>query len=312
MSESKPHAAAPHFALVAVQVMFATWPIVGKVALRAIPSLGLVAFRVAGAALAFVLIGAIRGRVGKIKREDWPLLLAASVLGLVLNQWLFTKGLSLTTVINATLISTTIPVFTLLVSIVLRQDRASLRRIVGIALAAGGVVYLIRPASADFSSATRIGDVLIVANSLCYGTYIAISKDLTTRYGALTVITWIFIIGSVGTVPVGAISLSQISLSNVSAGVWLAILYIILVPTVGAYYLNAWALTRVPPSTVAVYIYLQPLIAFSLAPLLLGETLSWRTLIASLLIFGGVVIVTRRGRSQAVQTMVKRPEAFGR
>ena len=87
--------------------------------------------------------------------------------------------------------------------------------------------------------------------------------------------------------------------------------YIVLVPTVGAYYLNAWALGRVAPSTVAVYIYLQPLIAFSLAPLLLGEKLSWRTLVAALLIFAGVLVVTRRGRSRAIQEVSERPEAFG-
>ena len=311
LHRSRSNNTAPHLALVAVQVMFATWPIVGKIALRAIPSVSLVAFRVAGAALAFILIGAIRGRVGRIQKRDWPLLVASSLLGVVLNQWLFVKGLSLTTVINATLLGTTIPIFTLLVSIALRTDRASRRRLLGIALAASGVVYLIGPERTDFSSATRLGDLLIVTNSLCYGTYIAISKDLMTRYSALTVITWIFIVGSVPTVPVGAISVSHVSLANVSATVWLAIAYIVLVPTVGAYYLNAWALGRVPPSTVAVYIYLQPLIAFSLAPLLLGERLSWRTILASVLIFAGVLVVTRRGRSRAIREVAEHPEAFG-
>lgn len=291
--------------------MFATWPIVGKIALRAVPSVALVAFRVAGAALAFILIGAIRGRVGRIQKRDWPLLVASSLLGVVLNQWLFVKGLSLTTVINATLLGTTIPIFTLLVSIALRTDRASLRRILGILLSAGGVVYLIGPGSAEFSSTTRLGDLLIVTNSLCYGTYIAISKDLMTRYSALTVITWIFIVGSFAAVPVGAISVSHIPLSEVSGAVWLAIAYIVVVPTVGAYYLNAWALGRVPPSTVAVYIYLQPLIAFSLAPLLLGEKLNWRTIVASVLIFAGVLVVTRRGRSRAIREVAEHPEAFG-
>lgn len=291
--------------------MFATWPIVGKIALRAVPSVALVAFRVAGAALAFILIGAIRRRVGRIQKRDWPLLVASSMLGVVLNQWLFVKGLSLTTVINATLLGTTIPIFTLLVSIALRTDRASLRRTLGILLSAGGVVYLIGPGSAGFSSSTRLGDLLIVTNSLCYGTYIAISKDLMTRYSALTVITWFFIVGSVATVPVGAMSISHVPLTNVSTTVWLAIAYIVVVPTVGAYYLNAWALGRVPPSTVAVYIYLQPLIAFSLAPLLLGERLSWKTIVASVLIFAGVLVVTRRGRSRAIQDVSEHPEAFG-
>ena len=291
--------------------MFATWPIVGKIALRAVPSVALVAFRVAGAALAFILIGALRGRLGRIQKRDWPLLVASSLLGVVLNQWLFVKGLSLTTVINATLLGTTIPIFTLLVSIALRTDRASLRRTFGILLSAGGVVYLIGPGSAGFSSATRLGDLLIVTNSLCYGTYIAISKDLMTRYSALTVITWIFIVGTIATVPVGAVSVSHVRLVEVSATVWLAIAYIIVVPTVGAYYLNAWALGRVPPSTVAVYIYLQPLIAFSLAPLLLGEKLNWRIIVAALLIFTGVLVVTRRGRSRAIRDVSEHPEAFG-
>jgi len=291
--------------------MFATWPIVGKIALRAVPSVGLVAFRVAGAALVFILLGAIRGGVGRIQKRDWPLLLASSFLGVALNQWLFVQGLSRTTVINATLLGTTIPIFTLLISIVLRTDRASLRRVIGILLAAGGVVYLIGPGRAGFSSTTWFGDVLIVANSLCYGTYIAISKDLMTRYSALTVITWIFVVGSVATIPAGAVSVSHVPLGEVSAVVWLAIVYIILVPTVGAYYLNAWALGRVSPSTVAVYIYLQPLIAFSVAPLLLGERLSWRTIVAAVLIFAGVLVVTRRGRSQAIQKVTQHPEAFG-
>ena len=78
----------------------------------------------------------------------------------------------------------------------------------------------------------------------------------------------------------------------------------------GAYYLNAWALTRVTPSTVATYIYLQPLIAFGLAPILLGETWNTRTLVASLLIFGGVGIVTKRSRSQASKEVAERPEAL--
>jgi len=287
-------AAAPHLALIAVQILFATWPIVGKIALRTVPSVALVGFRVAGATVTLLILAKASGGLQEIERADWPFLIVSSILGLVLNQLLFTKGLSLTTAINATLLSTTIPVFTLLVGVALGTDRATLRRLMGIALAAAGVIYLIGPGRAGFSPATRLGDVLIVSNSLCYGAYIAVSKNLMKRYNAITVITWIFIVGCVVTIPAGAISLAQVPLASISWQVWLAILYIIVLPTAGAYYLNGWALARVPPSTVAVYIYLQPLIAFALAPIILGESLSFRTLIASLLIFAGVLAVTRR------------------
>lgn len=287
--------ASPHLALVAVQILFASWPIVGKIALHTIPSVALVGLRVAGSCVVLVALARLKGSLTKIRREDWPLLLVSSALGLILNQWLYVKGLSLTTAINSTLISTSIPVATLLVGIVFGTDRVTWRRILGIAVAAAGVLLLIGPGH-GFSSSTRAGDLLIVSNSFCYGAYIAVSKDLVRRYDPLTVITWIFIIGSGATIPAGILSLTQLQLSTIPLKVWIEVVYIILLPTAGAYFLNAWALARVPPSTVAVYIYLQPLIAFILAPIILGERIGPRAILSSLLIFAGVMVVTRRSR----------------
>lgn len=290
--------------------MFGTWPIVGKIALRALPSTGLVAFRVGGAAIAFLILRRVLGGATISRSSDYARLALYSLLGVVLNYLLFLKGLSFTTAINSTLLGTTIPIFTLLVSIVLGYDQVSLRKAFGIALAAVGAIYLIDPLHSDFSMQSLHGDLLLLSNCICYGTYIAISKDMLERYGALTVITWIFLLGAVATLPLAAFTVSGAALQNVSVGVWLAVLYIILVPTVGAYYLNAWALARVAPSTVAVYIYLQPLIALALAPLILNEHWTTRTWIASALIFAGVAVVTVRERSAAIEEVSERPEAL--
>ena len=310
MSKSSSNAS-PHIALIAVQVMFATWPVFGKIVLRTIPSLGLVGIRVLGAAVALTALGLATRRLERIAKSDWLLLVVSSLLGVVFNQWLFVKGLSLTTAVNATLLGTTIPVFTLLVSIFVGNDHASVRRVIGILLAGAGVVYLIGPDRASFSHSSVVGDLLIVLNSLCYGTYIAISKRLLSRYNALTVITWVFIVGCVPTVPVAAFSLTGVSFGDVPGTVWLAVAYIVLFATVVCYYLNSWALARVPPSTVAVYIYLQPLIAFVLAPIVLGERVNSRVIIASLLVFAGVAVVTSRGRTKAIEEVSEHPEAFG-
>ena len=304
--------AAPHLALIGVQVMFGSWPIFGKIALRTLSSATLVAFRVGGAALAFLFLQSLAGRVKITRRSDYARLALYALLGVVLNQLLFVKGLALTTVINATLLSTTIPVFALLVSIALGYDRLTFKKTLGIALAAAGVIYLVDPLRADFSGQSTLGNLLIILNSISYASYIAISKDLLRRYGALTVITWIFIFGSIFTLPFGFFSTDSATLMRAGTGIWLAVLYIILIPTVGAYYLNAWALARVTPSTVAVYIYLQPLIAFALAPLILGEKWNSRTWVAMLLIFAGVYVVTRKERSYAMEEVSEHPEALSR
>ena len=270
----------------------------------------LVALRIAGAAIAFMILQRKLGPLFRMPQRDFGWLTLCSLTGIVGNQFLYVTGLSLTTAINATLLSTVIPVSTLLISVVFGSDRLSLGRIVGILLAAAGVVYLVNPARADFSMQKTIGNLLIVFSSLLYGTYIVISKDLFQRYGALNVITWMFMVGAVVSLPVGAYSLGSEHLQLAGTGVWLAVVFVIMLPTVGAYYLNAWALTKVTPSTVAVYIYLQPLIAFGLAPLLLGESWNSRTIAAAVLIFAGVGVVTRRGRSKAVKEIKKHPDAL--
>ncbi|MBC8028825.1 MAG: DMT family transporter [Pyrinomonadaceae bacterium] len=300
----------PHLALVAVQVMFGTWPIFGKIVLRSMSSTSLVGFRICGAAIVLTLFRRQLGELIRLPRRILAWVLLSSFLGVVLNQLLFVKGLSFTTAINASLLTTTIPVFTLAVSIALGHDRASLRHILGIALAAAGVVYLVDPWRASFSAQTTLGNILIVINSLSYGAYIAVSRDLFRRYGALNVITWLFLLGALMTLPFAGYAWSSDELDSVSLGAWLIVAYIVLIPTVGAYYLNSWAVTRVSPSIVAIYIYLQPLLAFGFAPMILGESWNSRTLVACVLIFAGVAVVTIYGRSRAVEEVSEHPDAL--
>ena len=302
----------PHVALVLVQILFGSWPILGKVALRSMSSSSLVACRLTGAAIALALLQRRFTPLFKMPLKDLFVLILCSALGVVGNQFLYVKGLSLTTVINATLLSTTIPVYALAVSILFGYDKWSLKRLGGIVLSMLGVVYLINQSRVDLAFHATAGNLLILINSFLYAVYIVISKDLFERYGALNVITWIFVLGSVVTVPVGIYALQQENLGAIGINVWAAVAFIILFPTVGAYYLNAWALTRVSPSTVAIYIYLQPLVAFGFAPLFLGEQWNSRTLVATVLIFGGVAMVTIRGRSQAVREISEHPEALAR
>ena len=87
----------PHLALIAVQLMFGTWPIIGKIALRALPPAGLVALRVAGAATAFLILQRLTGRVSVPRRGDLARFALYSLLGVVLNQLLFVKGLGTST-----------------------------------------------------------------------------------------------------------------------------------------------------------------------------------------------------------------------
>ncbi|MCY7377430.1 MAG: DMT family transporter [Pyrinomonadaceae bacterium] len=294
---------APHVALLAVQVMFGSAPILGKFALLAFPPLAIVGFRVAGAALAFYFLQRFRGSLRLEKRSHYLYFALFACFGVIFNQLLFFKGLSLTTATNTSLLAVMIPVFAILVSVVIGNDKLTLLKIIGTILAGGGVVYLIDPANASFSSATTQGDILIILNSLSYATYVAISKKLITHYGALKSIAWLFLFASIVNIPVGLFSLSTVDVSQVSSSAWLAVAAIVIFPTILAYYWNAWALARVEPSIVAVYIYLQPLIGTLLAIFILGEAWKPRIFLAMALIFTGVFLVTRKRKREVISKL---------
>lgn len=285
---------APHLALLAVQITFGSLPVIGKVVLKTIPSLALVGFRVGLTALALYLVQRHRGNLRLEDKKDYWRFAVLSFFGVTMNQILFITGLSLTKASNTSLLAVTIPIFALSFSAILGIEKLQKIKIVGIILAAAGVVFLIDPRSASFSSETTLGDLLIVINSLSYGIYVSVSKDTIMRNGAIKSIAWVFIFSSVVCVPIGAFSLSSVEIAAVAPVIWLLVLYIAIIATLTPYLLNAWALARVNPSTVAVYIYLQPLIGFLMAIVFLGEKLDFKVLFAAALIFAGVFLVTKR------------------
>jgi len=286
----------PHLALLGVQIFFGSLPVIAKVVLHVIPPFGLVAFRVGITALAFAFIQAVRRRFWLRDKSDYPRLALLSLFGVTFNQLLFIWGLSLTKASNTSLLAAAIPVFTLIVSYLLGFERLRAIKIIGIAIACLGIAILIDPRNASFSSDSTLGDLLIVANSLSYGIYVASSKEVITRNGAFRSMMWVFIFASIICVPVGGIAMASVDFPSIDASIWGLIIYIALGATASPYLLNAWALARVNPSTVAVYVYLQPLIGFILAVIFLGEMMDARFVIAAAMVFTGVFLATLRRR----------------
>ena len=295
MTEEKESNLGAYAALVGVQAAFGTFPVVGKAVLAVIPSVALVGFRVGIAAILLLVIQRLRGRGMQLTcRGDYWRLAGFSLVAVTANQLLFVKGLSLTRASNTSLLAVTIPIFAMIAGAVLGTERLRAVKVAGIVLAAFGVVLLLDPRNASFSSETTLGDLLIILNSLSYGLYVATSKDIVMRNGAMRSIAWIFLFAALVCVPMGAYSLSSVDIHAVRPIIWLAVLHIAVVATAVPYFLNAWALSRVDPSTVAVFVYLQPVIGFLMAVVFLGEQIGPNFIIAAALIFAGVFLVTRR------------------
>lgn len=280
------------------QVIFATLPIASKLILPVVEPLGIAAFRIFGAALAFVAVKwSTRRHAGRVTApRDLLALLGLSVLGVVLNQVLFLEGVQRTTAVHANILITTIPAFTLGIALLLGRERGSALKLAGIALAGVGAAYLAFSRGGRADGATLLGDLLVVANSVCYASYLVLSKDLLKRYDPITVVTYIFLFGAMLIAPLGVPALVRIPAEALTTQRLLVIGYIILFTSFLTYLLSIWALKRAPSSLVAMYVYVQPVVTAVLAPLVLGERVTPHAGLASLLIFAGLALATRPDR----------------
>lgn len=296
---SSPNAEAPaprlrvHLALLVVQVAFASQAVESKIAMapRAEGGEGLspeavAMVRMVGAALFFQALALAR-RTPLPARADLWRLLGLSALGITLNQMLFLSGLKRTSPFAAALLGVVIPAATALLAAVFGKEKLSVRTAAGLAVAGVGVVYLTGLHQVD------VGALMVLVNCFFYAAYLVFSRDIIQRLGALVVITWIFTWGAISFLPLGGPALLA-ALPTLTTRGALFFAYVVAIPTIVAYLLNAWALGRTTPTVVTVYIHLQPVLAGLLAWVQLGTGLSERMLVASVFILIGVVVVVTR------------------
>jgi drug/metabolite transporter (DMT)-like permease len=284
-------------ALLFVQLFFGTLPIAVKVALRELTSPALALLRVAGAALLFVALHGTLVRERVRSRRDYGLLAVYAVFGVMLNQILYITALTLTTATAAQTVVAAGPAITLLIAILARKETATTLKWVGIAVAGTGAVLLV---GAGARTGSVLGNLLALANVASYSVYLVISRGLLRRYHPLTVVTWVFVFGALGMLPWGIAPLWR-QVGELRAATWGVVAFIVLLPTVGAYWLNVYALTRVESSVVSAFGYLQPVVTALTAIPLLHERISPRLLPAAALIFGGVAVTLWEGRRERLR-----------
>jgi len=286
---------AGHAALAAVQVAFGLFPVFGMLAFRpgGFSPLAVGAWRILAGSLAIGALAAWRYGGRSVPRlRDLPLLFLCAMLGVAVNQGLYLVGLSRSTPMNAGLVMSLIPVFTFVIAVLVRQEAFRPVRALGVVVALAGTVPLLFEHGLGDLGAYGLGNLFMVANALSYSTFLVLSKRLTRTYPAIVITAWSYLLSLVA-VPVFALGQRMVP-GAAAPSAWWSLAYILVVPTVIAYVLNMFALARVRASTVAVYVYSQPIIAGLASWVAFGERPTHAMLVAAPTLFLGIWLVGRR------------------
>lgn len=283
-----------HIALLLAASMWGLMSPIGKMAMNAgITSLSLTSMRMMGAALCF-WIASLFTLKEKVAKRDFLLLLFAALLGIVFNQGMFIFGLSLTSPIDATIITTSLPIVTLILGILFLRERVIPMKIFGVIIGAVGALILILSNHNSAGISGNIwGDLLCLLAQTSFAFYLTFFKGLISRYHVVTLMKWMFTYASLCFLPLSFHDLSEMLSMSFPVKVWSEVGYVVFFGTFLAYVLMMVGQKTLHATVVSMYNYMQPVVGTIVSVVIGIATFGWIKGVASALIFVGVYIVTQ-------------------
>ena len=283
------------FAATLVSIIYGvTFTIAKDVMPKYVEPFGFITMRVGGSVLLFWLVSFF-GPKEKIALEDFPRIAAAALFGVALNMLTFFKGLSYTSPIMGAVLMVTTPMIVLILSAIFMKERMQKRKIFGIILGLSGTITLILYGKSMVNAPNAtLGNLLVFINAISYGFYLILVKKLMDKYNAFTFVKWIYTFGFIMVLPFGWSEFDAINWSTIPTDIFWKIGFVVVFSTFLTYLLNLISMRELKPTTVAVFIYLQPLFATIFAVGLGKDELSLVKLLSGVLIFAGVYLVTQK------------------
>ena len=257
--------------------------------------------RAIGASVLFWLLSMLMPRE-KVERGDYWKIAAASLVGLFVPQMTFLMAITMTSAIDTAIIGTLGPIFTMFFAFFFLGEPITGKKAGGVALSFVGILFLIFNSvhSGGAAATSPWGVILLLVNSLSFSLYLGLFRPLISKYSVITFMKWSFLFSLLLSLPISARGLVTTDFAAIPVNVRWEIGYLILFATFFAYFLIPYGQKFIRPTLVSMYSYVQPIIAAVVSIWAGVDTLSWQKVLASALVVGGVVLVSRSRAAASV------------
>lgn len=259
-----------------------------------IPPLGIFTLRSLIAGGLFWIVSLFKPQE-KIDRKDYIRIFAASMIGFFTCQITFLVGIPYITPMDCSVMTAMAPIYTMIVAAIVIKEPITLQKAGGVAISFAGIIYLIVSrvtAPGSVAESTPFGIFMLVLNCLSFSMYLGIFKPLIAKYSVVTFMKWIFLFSAVVSTPFSVKGLINVDWAGIPTIQYAELAYLIICATFISYFLIPVAQKRIRPTLISMYSYVQPIIAIAISIAIGMDTLTWQKTIATLLVFGGLVIVS--------------------
>ena len=282
-------------------ILFGASVVAVRVAVQDIPPFTLAILRFGqGGFLLLLLLLIWKRDLLRIGWRDVPYLALLGVIFFTIFPVTFNMSLRLTEASRGALMLATMPLWSVLLARVAKRERLNTRQISGVLLAFAGVGVVLAERGLTFvgTSLSLVGDALMLVTALCGAVYGVLAKRMLTRYNAMTVTAYTMIFGTLLLVPAAFFENPSSAMAQMRINTVMLVLFLGIFGGAIGYFLWTFALTRLSPTQVAVFVNLNPMIATLLGATLLAEKLTGIFIAGFVAVLAGVLLVNLRGRGQ--------------
>ena len=237
------------------------------------------------------------------------MLIGAGILGLVTNQCCYTVGLSITSPINSSVVTTSMPIFAMILSAIILKEPITGKKALGVLFGCTGAVALVMSSAAAASDKVGDirGDLLCMAAQLSFALYLALFSKLVRKYSVITVNKWMFTWATLIILPFTGTHVAAIDFANVSLQTWLETGFVVFFGTYLGYILMMIGQSTLRPTVVGVYNYVQPAVSVTVSILTGMGIMTMQKAVAIMLVCLGVWLVIK-SKSKADMERMKNEE----
>ena len=228
----------------------------------------MVTFRVTGGAVLFWLTSLFTPKE-HVPKKDLLMLIGAAVFGLVTNQCCYTIGLSITSPVNASIVTTSMPIFAMILAFLILKEPITAKKAGGVAIGcAGAVILIVTSAAAANSKVGDIrGDLFCLGAQFSFALYLALFSPLVRRYSVITVNKWMFTYATIMILPFTFGHVSSIDYASIPTSTWLETGFVVIFGTYVSYILMMIGQHTLRPTVVSIYNYVQPIVSVTVSVL---------------------------------------------
>ena len=249
-------------------------------------------FRMIGGAALF-WIASLFVKHEKVPIKDIGLLFLASFFGVMFNQVTFLKGLGMTDPVEASIVTTVVPILTMIIAALYLREPITWKKVIGVLIgAAGAIILILNTGEIGGGNSHMTGNLLCLLSGASYATYLVVFRKLIGRYSPVTLMKWMFLFAAIGTTPLTWGDFRTIDFALFTWEITAGVVFVVIGATFLAYLLIPIGQRILRPTVVSMYNYLQPLVA-SLVAIAIGlDGFTWEKGVAGILVFLGVYVVT--------------------